>query len=153
MLSQTSQHAIRALVHLAREGRERPLLLRDLAERAQVPPSYLSKILATLTRAGILEATRGLHGGYRMRRSPSRITVRRLAELFEGNLSHETCLLGLPHPCRDCADCPVHKDWEPLRAACLAFLDRTTLARLAEAVPESPRTVRRSGAAKRNTRE
>ena len=68
MLSTTSQYAIRALSHLARMQHGEAVLGRDLAERASVPVNYLSKIMLVMRNAGLVQATRGAGGGYRLAR-------------------------------------------------------------------------------------
>lgn len=44
MLSVTARHALRALVSLAAEPDDKPMLGKELAERASIPANYLSKI-------------------------------------------------------------------------------------------------------------
>ena len=58
------------------------MLGRELADRAEVPPNYLSKILWALGNAGIIDATRGNGGGYRLKRTPSEIRLFEVVELF-----------------------------------------------------------------------
>src|SRR5690349_4716071 len=64
MLSTTSEYALRALTRLAAAPDGESMLGRDLAEQAGIPANYLSKIMWTLGNAGLIDATRGNHGGY-----------------------------------------------------------------------------------------
>lgn len=137
MLTTTSEHAIRALVCLARLSPDGPVLLRDLAECAQVPPSYLSKILGALARAGILQATRGVNGGYRLRRPPREIKLLELVETFDGPQREHSCIFSKLHPCSDDDPCPAHADWKKVRTAYLAFLEKKTVADLAGPLAKS----------------
>ena len=75
MLSTTSQYAIRALSHLARMQHGEAVLGRDLAERASVPVNYLSKIMLVMRNAGLVQATRGAGGGYRLARPAAAIRL------------------------------------------------------------------------------
>ncbi len=52
MFSTTSEYALRALVQLSRQSAGVSVLGQDLAQRANIPPNYLSKILWTLRNAG-----------------------------------------------------------------------------------------------------
>lgn len=94
MLSTTSDHALRALTHLARLPEAASILGRDLASQAGIPANYLSKILWTLGNAGIIDATRGSGGGYRLKRCASEIRLFEIVELFDRDRARITCFLG-----------------------------------------------------------
>jgi Rrf2 family protein len=74
MISQTSEYALRTLLYLATHDGQ-PATTRQIADAAAIPPSYLSKILQSLSRAGLIRSQRGLHGGSTLRRDPKSITV------------------------------------------------------------------------------
>jgi Rrf2 family protein len=57
---------------------------RRMAEFYGLPPAYLSKSLKSLVRAGLLDATTGPRGGFRLARSPEDITVLEVVEAIEG---------------------------------------------------------------------
>src|SRR5208337_2861241 len=63
MISQTAEYALRAVVVLGSQP-GRPMTSQDVARVARVPGDYLSKVLQALGRAGLVEARRGLRGGY-----------------------------------------------------------------------------------------
>lgn len=129
MFSSTTTYAVRALAHLAERAADQPVLGRDLAALAEVPANYLSKILLTLRRAGIVEATRGMGGGYRLSRPASAVTLAQVFELFDPPSSLPDCLLGRPR-CSDDAPCPAHERWCRVKAAYTEFLDGTTVAEI-----------------------
>src|SRR5438309_7478785 len=82
MLSITSQYALRALSHLARQT-EGAVLGRDLAQSVEIPANYLSKVLLVLRNAGLVDTTRGSGGGYRLRRPANEVRLIDVVELFE----------------------------------------------------------------------
>lgn len=55
-----------------------------LAEFHELPGAYLAKHLASLARAGIVEATVGRQGGYRLARPPAEITLWDIVAAVEG---------------------------------------------------------------------
>jgi Rrf2 family protein len=57
---------------------------RRMAEFYGLPSAYLSKLLKSLVRAGILDATTGPRGGFRLARPPGDITVLDIMEAVEG---------------------------------------------------------------------
>src|ERR1700729_3239575 len=61
------------LLSFAREGEALPA--RRLAEFYDLPEAYLAKLLKALVRAGLLGATSGPRGGFRLARPPEAITV------------------------------------------------------------------------------
>jgi Rrf2 family protein len=61
-----------------------PLPTRRLAEFYDLPAPYLAKILNSLVRAGVLTATSGPRGGYRLARPASEITAAEVVEAVEG---------------------------------------------------------------------
>ncbi len=107
------------------------VLGRKLSEEASVPPNYLSKIMLVMRHGGLVEATRGAGGGYRLGRSPSEIRLLDIVALFEPSAIEMECVLGTG-PCNDEAPCPAHSRWKQVRNHFLEFLEQTTLAELAE---------------------
>jgi len=56
----------------------------DLADLQGVSPSFLAKILPKLEKAGIVRASEGVRGGYRLAAAPSEISVLAVVEAIEG---------------------------------------------------------------------
>jgi Rrf2 family protein len=128
MLTTTSEHALRALTHLARLPEGSTVLGRDLAAQAGIPANYLSKILWTLGNAGIIDATRGNRGGYRLKRAAGEIHLFEVVELFDRDRVRLACFLGGGKGC-DCENpCTAHKAWREVRSAYLDFLHMKTVA-------------------------
>ncbi len=130
MLGVTSQHALRALVHLSRVPMGESVLGRDLAAAADVPANFLSKIMLTLRRAGLVEATRGHGGGYRLVRSPREIPLIQVVALFEGTTNKPCCILGEKHMCSDASACTAHAGWRAVSQAYYEFLNSNTIAQI-----------------------
>jgi len=74
--------ALHCTLVLARAGP--PLSARRLAEFYDLPEAYLAKLLTTLVRAGLLNATSGPQGGFRLARPAAEITVADVVEAVEG---------------------------------------------------------------------
>jgi len=136
MLSTTAQYALRALVKLAEEP-AKTVLGRVMAEQTDIPANYLSKVLLTLGNAGLVEATRGAGGGYRLSRDPKTVRLIEVAELFDGARLKPTCLLGSPE-CSDEHACSAHDAWKAVRARFVGFLESTTLAEVSDTKVRSP---------------
>lgn len=126
MLTTTSEYAIRALTHLARLPEGETMLGRDLAEQAEIPANYLSKIMWTLGHSGIIHAARGNGGGYRLNRKAEDILLFEIVELFDRERANLACLLG-GRDCNQDNPCTAHDAWRGVRDAYLKFLHTTRL--------------------------
>jgi Rrf2 family protein len=146
MLSATAEHAVRALIQLALLSRDESVTGKQLSSNAGIPPNYLSKILWSLGHAGILQATRGSGGGYRLRRDAGEIRLSEVVNLFEHSRWREGCFLNSGQPCKEAHPCKAHTAWVECREVLDRFLDRTTIAALAVSVqgpPSKPPKVKR----------
>ncbi len=94
MLSQTAEYAIRAVVALAADA-GRSMTTRDLAQRTKVPAGYLSKVLQSLGRAGLVKAQRGLGGGFVLARPAEGLTLLDVINAVDPIQRIKHCPLGL----------------------------------------------------------
>jgi Rrf2 family protein len=131
MLSTTSQYALRALCHLARQSGEL-VLGRDLAQSMEIPANYLSKVLLALRNAGLVEASRGSGGGYRLHKPANEIQLIDVVQLFEEvSTTHASCFLGRTRACSEATPCTAHFQWRGVLAVYLGFLKSTSLSAIA----------------------
>lgn len=107
------------------------VLGRDLAEQTSVPPSYLSKVLLVLNRAGLIEATRGTGGGYRLSKPAAEISLMEIVDPLDNVSRLDDCIMGL----RECSEenpCAMHDWWKRVRDDYLAMLRHTSLAEVTD---------------------
>lgn len=135
MFSATSQYALRAMALLASRYRTSPMLGRDIARETGIPSNYLSKILAGLNKAGIVDATRGTGGGYVLSVPPDSIKLDRIVAVFDQDMVNPCCLLGYSRPCSDENACSAHHIWRETREQLVCFLENTTLAEISHGRP------------------
>lgn len=138
MISQSTEYALRAALHIAQKGDNGPVRVQDAAQELDVPRNYLSKILHQLGRAEVVTSTRGPHGGFRLAAPPEEIPLARIVEPFEPNLvdGRRRCLLGR-EVCSDDNPCGAHYHWKRVAAEILDFFHTKTLRDLL-AVPGDP---------------
>ncbi|MGH9073557.1 MAG: RrF2 family transcriptional regulator, partial [Acidimicrobiales bacterium] len=74
-ISSRAHYGLRMMTELAKAHGGPPLSLAEIARREFMPLAYLEQLVAPLRRAGVVEGTRGLHGGYRLARQPGTVTV------------------------------------------------------------------------------
>jgi Rrf2 family iron-sulfur cluster assembly transcriptional regulator len=127
LISTTSQYALRALGCLASQPPDQVVLGRDLAESAGVPANYLSKILLLLKREGVVQATRGPSGGYKLSRPSADIKLIEIIEPIDRVSRLDECLMGM-HKCSEEDPCGMHDWWKRVRDDYLEMLRHTSLA-------------------------
>jgi len=94
MISQTSEYALRAVMYLAL-GDGKPRTTAEIAARTKIPPGYLSKVLRTLSQAGLMEARRGIGGGFMLGKEPEEISILDVISAVDAGVSRiESCPLG-----------------------------------------------------------
>src|SRR5215831_16907060 len=86
-LSKKTDYALLALQYLASPGEPGDVSARAIAERFEIPPELLAKILQRLAHGGLITAQRGVHGGYRLARSPDAISIADIAQAVDGPAS------------------------------------------------------------------
>jgi Rrf2 family transcriptional regulator, nitric oxide-sensitive transcriptional repressor len=125
LFSQTVEYALRAMVMLADSPAEAQVT-RVIAERTRVPAGYLSKVLQSLGRAGLVKAQRGTGGGWTLARPPEDISILEVVNAVDPIQRITTCPLGLKS--HGTSLCPLHhKLDDALRSVEEAF-GSTTLA-------------------------
>lgn len=129
-MSQTSEYALRIMAYLAQQPADTLVPAVSMQGKVRVPANYRAKILNQLTRAGLLESTRGRTGGFRLSRPAARIRLSEVIAPFEPITGSSTCLLGQAR-CSDARPCAAHQKWRDLAAARDAFLRGTTVADVA----------------------
>lgn len=125
MLSQTAEYALRAVLHIAANGAERPVPVGEVADALDVPRNYLSKTLHQLSRAGVLTSTFGPGGGFRLARPASDLTLDAVVGPFDASTERH-CLLGRTR-CVDSAPCVAHEQWKPVAEQVHRFFSTTSV--------------------------
>lgn len=82
-LGSSVEYALHCLLWLVDPASGQPSS-RDLAELQGLSPSFLAKVFPKLEKAGIVVASAGLRGGYRLGREPARISVLDVVDAVEG---------------------------------------------------------------------
>lgn len=129
MLTRTAEHALRAVLYLARQPGDRPVSAEAVAQALNAPSNYLAKTLGALATAGIVRGRRGPNGGYRLLVPPERLTIGDIADLFEPEHGISACLLG-GRACDPVNPCAAHFRWVAVREAAKEPLRTTTIAEL-----------------------
>ena len=119
------------MTHLAVCGDDDTQNARELASCANLPMPVVSKLLKSLTRAGLLVSQRGAKGGYGLARSATDISVVEMITALEGPVAITECATH-PGMCAQESTCHVRDPWRQINGAVTSALERVTLADLAK---------------------
>jgi Rrf2 family nitric oxide-sensitive transcriptional repressor len=127
VISQTAEYALRAIVHLAYHPDD-PQTAQQIAVGTRVSLPYLSKVLQTLARAGIIHSQRGLHGGFSLLEDPKTLTVYTIVEAVDPIRRITSCPLGLK--AHGVNLCPLHRRLDDALALVEKSFRESTIAEL-----------------------
>jgi Rrf2 family protein len=127
MLSQTVDYALRAMVYLADQAPS-PRTNEQIAEVTRVPQAYLSKIMQSLSKTGLVRSQRGLHGGFALTSKIDDITILDVVNAVEPLQRIRECPLGLKTHGRQL--CPLHRRLDNALATVEQAFGETTLAEI-----------------------
>jgi Rrf2 family protein len=129
-LGRESDYAIKGLLALAKKPFGATMLLRDIAGSGKIPESFLAKIFQKLTRAGVLQSSRGAVRGYALARRAKDIKIKDVFLAIEGPELFDRCIFWSDR-CADSDPCPMHSRWKRVRQQVMEMMEQTSLADLA----------------------
>jgi Rrf2 family protein len=132
-LSARSEYGIMAILDLALARGSAPVQAKAIAERQGIPVKFLEHILRALRNAGLVESSRGTHGGYRLAKATEEIRLGDVIQGVEGpitstNRASSRRRKGNGH--QDSHESLVLSVWEEVKESILETLNKTTLADL-----------------------
>ncbi len=130
-LTRAADYAVRVMIHLAGQPPETRASRSDLAEAAQCPDQFLSKVLQSLTKAGLVVSHRGNTGGFELAAAHRNASILEIVEAVEGPVRLNLCLVA-DDPCALQGRCPVQAVWYEAQEAMVSVLRRATIAGMAE---------------------
>lgn len=140
-LTKRGDYAVRAALALARAPGGTLLSVRRIAEEMSIPVRFLPQVMSDLAAAGLVEATTGRAGGYRLARAADAVTLLDVVEAVEGDSRRRTCVLR-GGPCGLDGHCDVHDVFFAAQDAMLGILDAAHLSdlpvRRGEHIPGEP---------------
>lgn len=129
-----TQYAFKALMYMAQQDKQRPILIAEISEQKTIPLKFLENILLELKKAGILDSKKGKGGGYLFAKNPADIKLATVMRLIDGPISLLPCVsLHFYTKCKNCEEnfCGLNKIMLQVRDASLAILENKTVADIA----------------------
>ena len=124
------EYGLRALVELAQHAGQGLLPSATIAARQQIPENYLSQLLLTLRKAGLVESVHGPAGGHMLARPADTIDLGEVLTILEGPFLPMECVTPGYDDCCMLEGCSIRDVWRDLKAATDEVLFSRTLADL-----------------------
>jgi Rrf2 family protein len=110
-LSTKGRYGTRVMLELALDHGNGYTLLKDIAKRQNISVGYLEQIIPSLKSAGLINSSRGAHGGYILARPPEEITLYEIVTALEGPISLVECV-NSPEVCDRVDFCVTRDLWD-----------------------------------------
>ena len=128
-LTRRTDYAVRAALVLARTPGE-TVSGSEIARQTQIPVRFVTHVMTSLVRGGLVSAVIGRSGGYRLNDAPDSVTVLAIVEAVEGMPRRTQCALRAG-PCPGTTACEIHHVFAAAREAFVSELALWTLASVA----------------------
>ncbi len=110
-LSTRGRYSTRLMLELALRFKDGPVLLKDISAAQEISLKYLGQLIIPLKVAGLIQSTRGSHGGYFLSRSPDKIILGDILSSVEGPLNLSECI-EYPDICARSSKCVARDIWK-----------------------------------------
>lgn len=125
-ITRQADYAVRAVSYLAGLEPGVKATTKNIAEIQSIPPSFLAKIIAQLTVVGLLETTRGVHGGVSLARKPEEISLLDVVEAIDGPVMVNVCVND-DYEC-SVENCSIRPIWNDVQNDLVKRLRESTFA-------------------------
>jgi len=125
-LSTRSRYGTRLVLELAIKFEEGPVYLKDISRSQDISLKYLGQLVIPLKMAGIINSSRGAHGGYFLAKNPENIRLRKIINILEGPIGIVDCIND-KDVCKRYKTCSVRFFWEEINSNFYRSLDSITL--------------------------
>jgi Rrf2 family protein len=127
MFSKSFGYALRGILYIvAMQDEHRKVQVDEIAARLRVPRHFMGKILKNLAKHGVLQSTKGPHGGFYANNTTLSTQVYHIIRITDGEELFKNCMLRL-HECSAQNPCPLHYKLLRIRDEFKAELLSTTI--------------------------
>src|SRR4029079_8616393 len=140
ILSKLADYGVIVATHLAAHP-ERQETAAAIAGATRLPPAAVAKLLKAMAHAGLVTATRGAAGGYRLARLPTAISVAEVVAAIDGDIGITECPVH-EAGCERTTYCPTRPHWGAINRAVGAALSAISLQDMVTPFAFAPAPVR-----------
>jgi len=125
-LSTRSRYGTRLMLELALNYNKGPVLLKDISKSQEVSLKYLAQLIIPLKIAGLINSSRGAHGGYFLSRAPKDVKLSEIIVAVDGPLNLVECVDN-PAICNRSDFCTTKDIWTEVSNKLSIILESYTL--------------------------
>lgn len=131
ILSKLADYGVIVATQLAAEP-DQQMNAATLAERTRLPRATVAKLLKVLAHSGVVTASRGAAGGYRLTRPAANISIAEVVAAIDGAIGVTQCSIHGPD-CTRTDFCSTKPHWKRINDAVGTALAAMTLAEMTPA--------------------
>ena len=132
-INRQTDYAVRVLLALAKRREGTRLSTAEIQQEMLIPRAFMTRIVAQLSHAGLINTFAGRDGGLMLSHPTSQITLRDVVEAFEGPILLSACLqVKGEDDCPFQANCPVRPKWGRVQVAMMREMAAITFEDLAK---------------------
>ncbi len=126
LVSRKADYAMRALIAL-REAPGGKLTSRQISDQFDIPYKFLTQVLLSLARSGIVRSERGAGGGIILQMKPVDVSLRLIVEAVDGPIQLLSCRADTEDDCLRPIGCPILSQFSEVEERLVSILDGSTL--------------------------
>ena len=124
-ITSKGRYAVRIMAELAKNKNDY-LSVFDIAQRQNITPKYLEKIISMLVKAKLIKSARGVTGGYKLIKEPKEYSVAEILKVTGDLPTLAPCLIN-ENSCPHYDNCDSIGCWEKLNKMIYDYLKSITL--------------------------
>ena len=132
-INRQTDYAIRVVLSLAKHGEGARLSSAKIQKEMLIPKAFMTRIVAQLSREGLVNTFPGRDGGLMLPRPVAQITLKDVVEVFEGPILLSDCMqVKGEDDCPFQSNCPVRSKWGRVQVAMMREMASITFEGLAQ---------------------
>jgi len=141
-INRQTDYAIRVVLSLAKHGDGARLSSAKIQKEMLIPKAFMTRIVAQLSREGLVNTFPGRDGGLMLPRPAAQITLKDVVEVFEGPILLSECMqVKGEDDCPFQSNCPVRSKWGRVQVAMMHEMASITFEDLAQEAAGIPMAV------------
>ena len=130
-LSKKVEYGLIAIKHIANSGFINPCSAKEISIKNKIPYDLLSKILQRLKNEKILSSVKGIKGGYKLTRTPDKITLASIFNAIEGSNYILDCGIHEdPESCSIFDSCIISDPLQKVQRSIINYFNTTKLSEI-----------------------
>ena len=130
LITRDTDYAVNALYSMS-EDKNRIFTVTELVKKLGIPRAFLRRILQVLSKRGFVRSFKGSCGGFKLSKSPEKIFLSDIMEIFQGRFKINECLLNRK-TCPNIKACRLKKKIDLIERYIYSELKSVTLDSLSE---------------------